>query len=174
LGRQQAARLAELLGSTPLAAVYSSPLERARETAAPLAKALGLRVIPRPGLGELQVGAWQGRSLKALRRSRLWRTVQGRPSLARFPGGESFAEAQLRIVAELEALRARHRRRPFACVSHADPIKLALAHYLGLPLDLFQRLVIDPASISVLLLDSDGTRVARLNDGRAAELQESG
>jgi probable phosphoglycerate mutase len=82
----------------------------------------------------------------------------------------------LRIVAELEALQARHRRsrHGFACVSHADPIKLALAHYLGLPLDLFQRLMIDPASVSVVLLDESGARVARMNDTRAAEVKTSG
>lgn len=176
IGQQQAANLAELLATIRLAAVYSSPLERARETAFPLAKAQGLPVIDRPDLGEIRFGSWEGQSLKVLRRRKLWRVVQGRPSLARFPGGESFAEAQLRVVAELEALQVRHRRsrHGFACVSHADPIRLALAHYLGLPLDLFQRLVIDPASVSVLLLDDSGARVARMNDTRASEPKTSG
>jgi len=174
VGEQQAANLAQLLATQRLAAVYSSPLERAAETAAPLAAALGLEVMARPGLGEVRYGRWEGQSLKTLRRRKLWRLVQGRPSLARFPEGESFVEAQTRIVTELETLRARHRRSPFACVSHADPIKLALAHYLGLPLDLFQRLVVDPASISILLLDDSGARVARLNDTRAGELKPAG
>lgn len=174
VGRQQAARLAELLAPLRLAAVYSSPLERARQTAGPLAAAQGLRVISRQGLLEIDVGQWQGLSLKTLRRRKLWGLVQGRPSLARFPGGESFSEAQQRIVHELETLRARHRRHPIACVSHADPIKLAVAHYLGLPLDLFQRLIIEPASISVLQLEDFGARVVRLNDARAAESQLAG
>jgi probable phosphoglycerate mutase len=176
VGEQQAANLAQLLATQRLAAVYSSPLERAAETAAPLAAALGLEVVARPGLGEVRYGRWEGQSLKTLRRRKLWRLVQGRPSLARFPEGDSFTEAQARIVTELETLRARHRRsrHGFACVSHADPIKLALAHYLGLPLDLFQRLVIDPASISILLLDDFGARVARLNDTRAGEAKLAG
>lgn len=176
VGQQQAARLAELLAPLRLSAVYSSPLERARETAAPLAAALKLQVIQRRGLGEIDFGRWQGQSLKTLRRRRLWRLVQGRPSLARFPEGESFPEAQMRIVNELEALRALHRRskRGIACISHADPIKLAISHYLGLPLDLFQRLVIEAASISVLLLEDFGARILRLNDTRASELQKPG
>ncbi len=176
IGKQQAANLAEILAPLRLTAVYSSPLERARETATPLATALGKRVALRKGLGEIDYGRWQGQSLKALRRRKLWRLVQGCPSLARFPEGESFSEAQLRIVNELEALRAQHRRskRGIACVSHADPIKLAISHYLGLPLDLFQRLVIDAASISVLLLEDHGARIVRLNDTRASEEQKPG
>lgn len=173
IGQQQATRLADLLVPLRPAAVYSSPLERARETAVPLAAALKLPVIRRKGLGEIDFGTWQGQSLKALGRRKLWRLVQVRPSLARFPGGDSFVEAQVRIVRELEGLRSRHSRtkRGIVCVSHADPIKLAISHYLGLPLDLFQRLVVDAASISVLLLEDFGARIIRLNDTRASELR---
>jgi probable phosphoglycerate mutase len=116
------------------------------------------------------VGRWQGQSLKALRRRRLWPVIQHAPSLARFPDGESFPEAQARVVAELEALRGEHGRpkAAIACVSHSDVIKLAIAHYVGLPLDLFQRLTVEPASISVLWVADSRVRLLRLNDTHAA------
>lgn len=168
-GVAQVKALAEVMASVKLHAVYSSPLDRTMETAAPLAAAQGSEVIPRHGLGEIHYGRWQGQSLKALRRRKLWPVVQIMPSLARFPEGESFAEAQARVVAEIEAMRATHKSRKaaIACVSHADIIKLAIAHYLGLPLDLFQRLTIDPASISILDLGERHARLIRLNDTRA-------
>ncbi len=164
-GREQAQALAEALRETPLAAVYSSPLERALETAQPVAEAHGLEVVVREGLLELDIGAWQGCTLKQLRRRKLWRVVQGTPSRMRFPDGETFLEAQGRVVAELEALAAQHSPKAvIACVSHADLIKLAVAYYLGLPLDLFQRLTIAPASITALAFLPDAPpRLLTLN-----------
>ena len=119
----------------------------------------------------MRPGDWQGQSLQVLKRRKLWPVIQHTPSLARFPGGESFPEAQARIVAEIDGLRASHPgpRSGIACVTHADVIKLAIAHYLGLPLDLFQRLVVDPASISVLWIGESAARLLRLNDTRASE-----
>ena len=139
------------------------------ETAAPIATAHKLKVIPRPGLGEIHYGRWQGHTIKALRRRKLWPVIQASPSLARFPEGESFPEAQARVVAELESLRALHTsaKSAIACVTHSDPIKLAIAHYIGLPLDLFQRLTIEPASISILHIGNRQTRLLRLNDTQA-------
>jgi probable phosphomutase (TIGR03848 family) len=168
-GIAQAKALADLLKPVKLRAVYSSPLERAVETARPIAKAQGLKVVRREGLGEIRYGSWQGQSLKALRRRKLWPLIQGIPSLARFPEGESFPEAQARVVAELEALRSHHKRKKdiIACVFHSDPIKLAIAHYIGMPLDLFQRLIIDPASINILHIGDGHTHLIRLNDTRA-------
>lgn len=170
-GAAQAAQLAERLRGAHLGGVYCSPLERARQTAKPIAEAAGLPVSIRPGLSELDIGSWQGLSLKAARRRKLWATVQFAPSMARFPQGESFIEAQSRIVSEIEHLRTLHpsRKAAFACVSHADPIKLAIAHYLGLPLDLFQRLTVAPASISVLELNPRGARLLSMNDTSAAQ-----
>ncbi len=164
-GREQAQALAAALRPLPLAAVYSSPLERALETAQPIAAAHGLEVVVREGLLEVDVGTWQNRTLKQLRRRRLWRLVQGLPSRARFPEGESFAQAQARMVAELEALAAQHRPKAvIACVSHADLIKLAAAYYLGMPLDLFQRLTVAPASITALALPPEAPpRLLTLN-----------
>jgi len=163
-GKTQAQVLAERLNKAPIKAVYSSPLERALETAAPLAEALNQEIIPRPGLLEIDFGAWQGKTLKSLRRRKLWRIVQHAPSMMRFPGGESFAECQLRVAQELQALAAQHKPKDMlACVFHADPIKLAIAYYIGLPLDHFQRLLVLPASISVLHLGETGGQLLNLN-----------
>ena len=133
VGRAQALALAEAFTDVELEAVYSSPLERTVETAQPIAEAKGLQVIQRAGLGEVRYGSWQGRELDDLKEEEAWSTIQHTPSLARFPEGESFPEAQARIVSELEALRSQHAEQEaaFACVSHADMIKLAVAHYAG-------------------------------------------
>jgi len=163
-GRAQAEALGVAMAKLPLNAVYSSPLERTLETAAPIAAACKLKTIPRPGLLEVDFGTWQDRSFKQLRRRVLWKTVQGHPARMRFPEGESFAEAQARIVEELETLAAQHKPKDvFACVGHSDMIKLAVAYYLGLPLDLFQRLVVSPASISTLHLGDGHVRLLNLN-----------
>ncbi|MEW6716927.1 MAG: MSMEG_4193 family putative phosphomutase [Chloroflexota bacterium] len=163
-GRRQARDIAEALSKAPVKAVYSSPLERAMETAEPIAQALGLSVIPRSGLIEIDFGDWQNRSLKQLHRLKLWKVVVRSPSLARFPGGETFAQAQSRIVDEIENLNASHNPKDtFVCVTHSDVIKLAVAYYLGLPLDMFQRLVIAPASITTINLLRDQVRLINLN-----------
>jgi probable phosphomutase (TIGR03848 family) len=174
-GQVQAAALPGLFSSIRLKAIYSSPLERAVETAQPLARSQKLSLETRAGIGEIQYGSWQGRSLKALRKRKLWPVVQFSPSLARFPGGESFTEAQARIVNEIETLRTKHsgEKTSIACVSHADAIKLAIAHYLGLPLDLFQRLTIEPASVSILRINH-GARLIRMNDNRATRTASEG
>jgi probable phosphoglycerate mutase len=164
-GQAQAAALAEALRHHLVKAVYSSPLDRTMETAAPIAAAFKLEVIPRGGLLEVDYGSWQDKTLKQLSRRKLWRTVQGAPSHARFPGGESFAEAQLRIATELETLAEMHKKNEMVvCVGHSDMIKLAAAYYLGLPLDLFQRLVVEPASVtSVHLMPGRFARLLNLN-----------
>ena len=163
-GRLQAQALAERLKDTPIKAIYSSPLERALETAEPLAKTLNLETIPRPGFLETDYGEWQGQTLKSLRRLKLWRTVQHAPSLARFPGGESFAECQGRVCREIEWICSQHDAKDMiACVFHADPIKLAIAFYIGLPLDHFQRLSSAPASITTLLIGEAGSQLVNLN-----------
>lgn len=163
-GKAQAQALAQKLADAPIKAIYSSPLERAIETAAPLAEALKLEVQIRPGLLETDVGEWTGQTLKSLRRLKVWRTVQAAPSLFRFPGGESFAETQHRICREIEAICAEHEPKDLiACVTHADPIKLAAAYYLGLPLDNFQRLAVAPASMTVLSIGETSSQLINLN-----------
>jgi probable phosphomutase (TIGR03848 family) len=173
-GRAQAQALAEKLAQAPIKAVYTSPLERAVETAEPIARALGLEATIRPGLIETNCGEWQGKSHKSLRRLKVWRMVQNTPSLFRFPGGETFAESQGRVVAELESLRLQHEEKDlFVCVSHGDPIRLAVAYYLGLPLDHFQRLITAPASVSALYVGEAGSRLLTLNFDLSFNLSKS-
>ncbi len=163
-GLTQARELAKALADVPIKAVYSSPLSRAIETAMPIAVAHKLKVINRKGLLELDMGSWEGKTIKQVARTKLWKSVQHTPSLARFPQGESFGEAQMRIAAELEVLAAKHKYKEIiVCVGHSDMIKLAVAYYLGLPLDFFQRLTVSPASISTLYIGKDGTRLINLN-----------
>jgi probable phosphoglycerate mutase len=167
-GHKQAEAVAQSLASklkkASVKAVYSSPLERTMETAEPIAAALNIDIVPRPGLIETDYGDWQGKTLKDLGRRKLWKVVQNNPSLMRFPGGESFAETQTRICSEIESLRSEHSEKDvLICVSHSDPIKLAVSYYLGLPLDFFQRLMIAPASITTMLVADGGSRLLNLN-----------
>lgn len=163
-GRAQAQAVADKLSGAPVKAVYSSPLERAKETAEPIAKAKDLPVIERPGLMETDVGEWEDKKVKGLSRLKLWRVVQARPSLWRFPGGESFAESQHRIQQELRALACQHEEKDLiVCVSHSDPIKLAVAYYIGLPLDMFQRMTVSPASITALQVGQASSQLLTLN-----------
>ncbi|MGH8957610.1 MAG: histidine phosphatase family protein [Acidimicrobiia bacterium] len=165
-GRESAELLASELRSVRLGAIYSSPLERAMETAAPIAAAQKKEVVVHEGLLEVDYGAWSGRSLKSLYRLRLWRVVIRTPSRAGFPGGESIAEAQHRMVSTCEELSARHKEKTIALVTHADPIKGAVSHFLGQPLDLFNRIAIAPASVTVLDLPTGGwPRLVSLNAG---------
>ena len=163
-GQQQAVEMAAALAETPIKAIYSSPIERAMETAAPLAQSLGLQITVRPGLLETDIGAWAGMELKAARKLPEWKTVQRAPSRFRFPGGESFVEIQARLVDEVETIASGHKADELvACISHADPIKLIVAYYLGMPLDHFQRLGCDTASMTVLMLGDGGCALLKLN-----------
>ncbi len=164
-GRRQAEALGERLASAKLQAVYSSPLERAVETAEAVVKHYpGLTVQIEEGVGEVAFGGWTGERLRKLRRRRLWDIVQNYPSGARFPEGESFRETQNRVIDALERIAQRHPGGKVAVVSHSDVIKLAVAYYAGIHLDLFQRLIISPASISIIGLSRMGPRIIRLND----------
>jgi probable phosphomutase (TIGR03848 family) len=144
-------------------AVYCSPLERTRETARPIGAARGLRVVPSRGLLECDFGEWTGRALKELAKLPEWATVQRYPSGFRFPGGESFPEMQARMTDTLTRLAERHRGGVVVAVSHADPIKAAVADALGTHLDLFQRIVISPCSITPLLFTPSGPVVLAVN-----------
>jgi probable phosphomutase (TIGR03848 family) len=163
-GRAQAEGLAERLAPVRLTAVYSSPLDRCVETMTPLAESRGLDVVPREGLIEMDVGAWTGRSLAQVRRTRLWKDVIHHPSQFRFPDGESFVDAQSRALAEIHTIAARHPRGRIAVGSHGDIIRMLIAHYSGAHLDLFQRTTADPASVSVIHLGEGGPHVVVVND----------
>jgi probable phosphoglycerate mutase len=175
-GQAQAAAAAERIAAlgTPPSAVYASPLERARETAAPIARALGLRVRTAPGLLEVDVGDWTEKPLARLARSKEWPTVQRWPQGFRFPGGESFAEMSLRSMDAVLALVADHPGQTIVAVSHADPIKAIVAAAAGVPLDLMQRLVISPCSITALVFSPAGPLVLCVNStGTLGELVPS-
>ncbi|WP_411376282.1 MSMEG_4193 family putative phosphomutase [Arthrobacter sp. MPF02] len=149
-GRAQARQVAERLDGLPVDAVYSSPLERACETAEPTSLATGIAVTPDAGLLECDFGDWTGAALADLAGLPEWQTVQHNPSAFRFPNGEGFRGMQARMVGALEVLAAAHRGGVVVCFSHADPIKAAVAHALGTHLDLFQRIVISTASVSAI------------------------
>jgi len=164
-GQKQAQALGEALKEVPIKAVYSSPLERAMETAEPIAKAHNLSIVPVSGLLESNVGKWQGRPWKMIRRIKVWRVVLHAPSRFRFPEGESFPEMQTRITSALDEICVWHKKPQdiIAAVFHADPIKLAVAHYIGLPLDHFQRLACDTGSVSVLHIGEMGSSLIKFN-----------
>ena len=163
-GRAQSERLAERFAPVRPTAVYSSPLERCVETVEPLAAAQRLPVVTREDLIEMDAGAWTGRSLASLRRTKLWREVQQSPSTFRFPGGEAFAEAQVRVVREIERIGRRHHRGRVVVATHGDIVRILLAHFAGVPLDRFQRTVVDTASVSVIQLAGERTHVLLVND----------
>lgn len=163
-GRKQAQALGEALKDVPIKAIYSSPLERALETATPIAQNLGLTVHRENGLLETNVGDWQGKSLKRLYLYKHWKVVQRAPSRAQFPNGETFYDCQNRVVKAIDSILAKHKPKDVvACVFHADPIKLAVAHYIGLPLDQFQRLGCDTGSLTALAVGEMGASLLKLN-----------
>jgi len=173
-GRQQAADLAESLSHTPLDAVYTSPLERALETAKPIAESHKLEIQLRPELMDIDVGKWQGRSWKALSRTKKWKVVQHAPSRFTFPEGESFLQAQMRVVSCLDEIVATHKPKDIvAVVFHADPIKLAVAHYLGMPLDHFQRLGCGTGSVTLIYVSEGSAYLMRLNQKPPFEFEIS-
>jgi probable phosphomutase (TIGR03848 family) len=162
-GIEQADEIARNLSQLPIKAVYSSPLERAIETARPLAKCLGLGIQIRPDLIDTDVGEWEGRSWKVLAHTKLWKVVQKSPSQFQFPGGETFNQLQRRVVFALDAIANTHGEDLVAVVFHADPIKLAVAHYIGLALDNFQRLTATTGSVTILNMDGMAPRIIALN-----------
>jgi probable phosphomutase (TIGR03848 family) len=168
-GRDQAAALAERLAAWPISAIYSSPLERAVETAQVVAERHGLDVWIEEGVGESRYGDWTGQSIKELAKTPEWLQVQYTPGLARFPNGEALGEMQARAVAAVERLRRLYPSGVVIIFSHADVIKALAAYYGGMPFDLFQRLVIDTASVTWIRFTPHGPRIIRLNDSGALE-----
>ncbi|MGH9026573.1 MAG: histidine phosphatase family protein, partial [Acidimicrobiia bacterium] len=139
-------------------------VERTTQTAQAVAERHQLRVEPLEGVIEADYGEWTGGKLADLSRTDLWQTVQRAPSRARFPGGESLAAMQARMVVALDQVAADHPGELVVVVSHADPIKAAIAHYTGLHLDLFQRINVSPASVSILELSPLGAMLVKCND----------
>ena len=149
-GRVQASRVAARLERVD--AVYASPLERARETALPTCERFSHELLLDDALLEADFGTWTGASLTELAKLPEWKVVQERPQEFRFPGGESFVEMQDRVVAGLRGIASRHPDEVVACFSHADPIKAALVHFTGRGWGAFQKIPVEPCSISELAL----------------------
>jgi probable phosphoglycerate mutase len=170
-GRGQATAVGERLKDLPIEHVYASPIERTMQTAQAIADHHGLTVEVLPGVIEAEYGEWTGQPIKELAKTDLWKQVQRAPSLARFPAGESILEMQTRAVAAIQEVATRHVGQLVVVVSHADVIKAAVAHYAGMHLDQFQRLVISPASVTGLVIGPLGAAVVKWNDtGRFDEL----
>lgn len=155
-GRSLSEATAARLADVKLKAVYASPIERTWETAEIIGSRHGLSPVAEEGLIEVDYGTWSGRTLKSLSKLKAWRVVQTTPSRMTFPEGESIADAQRRAVAACERLAAVHRNQTIALVSHSDIIKAIVSHYAGQPLDLFQRIIISPTSVTVLDLPREG------------------
>ncbi len=164
-GHKQAQATANRLAHLPITAVYSSPVTRCMETAAYIAHPHHLDITELETVGEVHYGKWEGKKIKKLAKKKSWMTVQFFPSRMTFPQGEALRDVQSRGIQALETLSQQHPDDLIVVVSHADLIKLVMAHYLGVHIDLFQRIVISPASATVLSLHAyGGVRILRLND----------
>jgi probable phosphomutase (TIGR03848 family) len=163
-GVGQAEATAKRLAALPVRAIYASPIERTTQTAEHIAKCHGLDVQALPGVVEADYGDWTGGVIVELAKTEEWRVVQVAPSRARFPNGESIREMQARTVAALDEVVARHPHETVVVVSHADPIKSAIAHYTGVHLDLFQRVHVSPASVTVFDFHTFGVMMVKCND----------
>lgn len=164
LGRSQAAATAMRLAPVPIVAVYASPIARTQQTADAIAAHHDLPVVTLDGVIEAEYGDWTGGEIKQLAQTPEWKVVQVAPSRARFPGGESIREMQARTIAALDDRVAVHAHETFVVVSHADPIKSAIAHYTGVHLDLFQRVHVSPASVTVFEFHAFGVMLTKCND----------
>lgn len=172
-GIEQAAVVAERIATLrDVHAIYTSPLERTRETAAPIARARGLRAKADRGLLEADIGDWTGMELKTVSRKEEWKQVQRYPSGFRFPGGESFTEMLARAAGAVDRIQLDHRGQTVVVVSHADVIKAVVAHALGVHLDLMQRVSIAPCSVSAVAFSDLGPMV--LTVGSTAALTDLG
>jgi probable phosphoglycerate mutase len=163
-GRAQAEALGERMAGLPVDAVYASPIERTTQTAEAVARHHGLTVQRLDGVLEADYGEWTGQQLADLAKTDLWKVVQRAPSRAVFPGGEGLAAMQARMVAALEAVVVEHPGELVVVVSHADPIKAAIAHYTGVHLDLFQRIMVSPASVTAFAFTAHGVAMLKCND----------
>ncbi len=162
-GRREADDLADALARVRFAAIYASPLDRTLQTAKRIAATRGMQVETSRALGEVEYGRWTNRSMKVLMRTKLWTKVQQWPSAARFPEGETLREVQARAVGEIERIAEEHAKGHVCCVSHGDVIRLVVAHYLGVHIDLFQRIEVSPGSVSIVALTERGPRILTVN-----------
>jgi probable phosphoglycerate mutase len=163
-GRKQAQMLAERLADLPVSAIYSSPLERAIETAVPLIKIFDLSCIVSPDFIEIDFGEWTNLTIDDVRNDFEFRNFNKFRSSTRIPGGELIAEVQARVVTGIQKLKERHPGKTVAVISHADIIRTALAYYAGIHPDMMNRIEISTASVSILELYDETARITRIND----------
>jgi probable phosphomutase (TIGR03848 family) len=162
-GRKQASRLADWLAPVTLQAIYSSPLERAVQTAEPIAESHGLHIQLRDRLGDTRYGELTGKAIEDILKTDIWHKFRLHPSRTRLPGAETIYEVQVRVVAELEEILSKHPEGNIAVVAHGDVIRVSVAHYIGLSLDLIDRIWVSPASVTVLHFGEWGPRLMHLN-----------
>jgi broad specificity phosphatase PhoE len=170
-GREKAELVATMLRSVPLDAIYSSPLERAVETAEPTARAAGKEIITDQRLQEVDFGELTGETFSALRELAIWQDVHHRPADVRYPGGESLQDVQNRAAQFIREIQTEYKSGIVVAFTHADTIRLALAHFLQMPLVAYHALVTDPASVSVLSLNQEAVRVIGFNLPPGSPLQ---
>ena len=163
-GEKQAQCLADRFKSTTLDAIYSSPLERALQTATVIAEITKLDVRTCDAANEINFGEWTGRTFDELSNDERWRHFNNRRSMTMIPGGESFMEVQNRIVKEIDTLALEHGDAHVAIISHADVIRAAIAYFSAIPIDLVERFEISPCSVSVVAVDADNATLLTLNN----------
>jgi len=175
MGITQADALGKRLADAPLDYIYASPLERTMETAKAIEQHHPqLKIEQNMEIGEVKYGDWEGMKLDTLRKRKMWSVVQEYPSRAVFPNGEAMRDVQMRAVNEIERIIKKHPSETVVIVSHADLIKMVLAHYLGMHLDNFQRIMVSPASISTLMVGHSRPFVVTMNDmGHLMDLEEN-
>src|SRR2546423_4608429 len=162
-GKKEASQLAEALAPCDLAAIYSSPLERAQQTASQIACKKGMALTVDAGLHEIDYGEWTGKTFAEVRNVPEWTSYNLQRDAAQIPGGENMMQLSRRLAATLARLRAAHTGHLLCLVTHADWIRAAGAHVSGASLDIFQRLQVDPASVSVVQVDENATKIVRWN-----------
>lgn len=170
-GKLQAKALGERLADAPIKHIYHSNLDRTQETAEAIhAHHPQVPLDVNDGILEVDYGDWQDKKIKDLRKRKMWEVIQEYPTRAYFPNGESMRAVQNRVIDEIESLVQKHPNQMITLVFHADLIKMTVAHYLGVHLDNFQRVVISPASISTLILGHSRPFIGNVND--TAHIQE--
>lgn len=163
-GEMQAQRLADRFRNISLKAIYSSPLERALQTASVIAKNMKLDVKKCAAANEINFGEWTGKTFDELSSDDQWRRFNSHRSLTTIPGGESFLEVQNRIVKEIQELAREHRNAGVAIVSHADVIRAAVAYFAATPIDMIERFEISPCSVSVVAVNEESATLLTVNN----------
>ncbi len=163
-GKMQAKLLAESLSGLPIAAIYSSPLERAVETAEPISTSLNFKIISKDDFVEINFGEWTNKTFEELQNEKQFQLFNSFRSNTRIPGGELMIEAQSRMISGIQKLCIQHQNETVAIISHSDLIKATIAFYAGIHLDMFQRIEINPASVSIIEIDDYSAKIILVNN----------